>query len=337
MSASPLPGPGLSSSSGSVPAAATQAPWAARRHLSNGLPGSGSRSRPGSPSRRPRSMPISRRSRTWALDAGRPRRLPEEAARVVLVTAVADAPLPAAVVGRARDGAGPAGGRGERQSPSVRRRSAKTVRTPRTRGCMQQNSAWRPTASRRPCSAVGRPSGARLPWRIGSDAVTALDDAAMGVVVQAIVPADAAVVVFTRHPVTRRTDQLLINAVRGLGEPMVSGLATPDEIVVDKVTGDVVTFTPGDEGERLMATDTGLTHTVDPATGPVLADSVVDLPGPALHPCGGGVRSAGRHRSRLRARSLVPPPGPADHSLRSECSIRSPTHHSQLPRAPISP
>ena len=94
----------------------------------------------------------------------------------------------------------------------------------------------------------------------------------MGVVIQALIPAEAAVVVFTRHPVTGRTDQLLINAVRGLGEPMVSGLATPDEIVVDKRTRDVVTFTPGDDGERLMATETGLTHTADPATGPVLRD-----------------------------------------------------------------
>ena len=36
------------------------------------------------------------------------------------------------------------------------------------------------------------------------------DDAAMAVVVQALVPADAAAVVFTRHPVTGREDQLVI-------------------------------------------------------------------------------------------------------------------------------
>ena len=101
-----------------------------------------------------------------------------------------------------------------------------------------------------------------------------LDDAAMGVVVQALVPADAAVVVFTRHPVTGQTDRLLINAVRGLGEPMVSGLATPDEILVDKASGAVLTFVPGDSGERLIATDAGLTRAPDPASGPVLSDDV---------------------------------------------------------------
>lgn len=62
----------------------------------------------------------------------------------------------------------------------------------------------------------------------------ALDGGAMAVVVQALVPAVAAAVVFTRHPVTGRGDQLLINAVRGLGEAMVSGEVTPDMYVVDK-------------------------------------------------------------------------------------------------------
>jgi phosphoenolpyruvate synthase/pyruvate phosphate dikinase len=102
-----------------------------------------------------------------------------------------------------------------------------------------------------------------------------LDDAAMAVVVQALVPADAAAVVFTRHPVTGRMDQVLVNAVRGLGEPMVSGMATPDEIVIDKSTGATVAFMGGDGGERLIATDSGVSHTMDPATGPALAGAVL--------------------------------------------------------------
>ena len=58
----------------------------------------------------------------------------------------------------------------------------------------------------------------------------------MAVVVQALVPAQAAAVAFTRHPVTGRSDHLLINAVPGLGEAMVSGTVTPDTIVIDKAT-----------------------------------------------------------------------------------------------------
>lgn len=76
----------------------------------------------------------------------------------------------------------------------------------------------------------------------------ALDGDAMAVVVQALVPAQAAAIVFTRHPVSGRSDQLLINAAPGLGEAMVSGLVTPDTIVVDKATRTVSEFTPGDSG-----------------------------------------------------------------------------------------
>jgi rifampicin phosphotransferase len=102
-----------------------------------------------------------------------------------------------------------------------------------------------------------------------------LDGASMAVVVQALVPADAAAVLFTRNPVTGRDDQLVINALRGLGEPMVSGMATPDTIVVDKASGEVLEFSPGDIGERLVATDGGVTLVADPASGPALAEPVL--------------------------------------------------------------
>jgi len=102
-----------------------------------------------------------------------------------------------------------------------------------------------------------------------------LDGAAMAVVVQALVPADAAAVVFTRHPVTGRDDTLVINALRGLGEPMVSGTATPDTYVVDKASGEVRELVLGDAGERLVATDGGVMRRADPATGPALGEPVL--------------------------------------------------------------
>ncbi len=73
-----------------------------------------------------------------------------------------------------------------------------------------------------------------------------MDGGGMAVVVQALVPADAAAVVFTRHPVTGRTDQVVITGVRGLGEAMVSGTVTPDTWVVDRASGRTVEYTPGD-------------------------------------------------------------------------------------------
>jgi rifampicin phosphotransferase len=87
----------------------------------------------------------------------------------------------------------------------------------------------------------------------------ALDGDAMAVVVQALVPARAAAIVFTRHPVSGRSDQLLINAAPGLGEEMVSGMITPDTTVVSKAERAVVEFTLGESGE-----------------GPALGDGALD-------------------------------------------------------------
>lgn len=72
-------------------------------------------------------------------------------------------------------------------------------------------------------------------------------DAEMAVVVQVLVPADAAAVVFTRHPVTGRDDQLVITAVRGLGDAMVAGTVTPDTYVVDRASRSVAAFDPGED------------------------------------------------------------------------------------------
>ncbi len=61
-----------------------------------------------------------------------------------------------------------------------------------------------------------------------------LDDLAMSVVVQRMVDADKAGVLFTVDPVQRRRDRMIIEAVSGLGESLVSGEETPDHSVVDR-------------------------------------------------------------------------------------------------------
>ena len=76
------------------------------------------------------------------------------------------------------------------------------------------------------------------------------DDAAMAVVVQQLVPADAAAVAFTRHPVTGREDQLVVTAVRGLGDAMVSGTVTPDTFVIERSDPANVDATRGDDIEQ---------------------------------------------------------------------------------------
>ncbi|MFL6026110.1 MAG: PEP/pyruvate-binding domain-containing protein, partial [Friedmanniella sp.] len=57
-------------------------------------------------------------------------------------------------------------------------------------------------------------------------------DVRLAVVVQRMVRADAAGVLFTVNPLRGRSDEMLISAGRGLGESVVSGTADSDELVV---------------------------------------------------------------------------------------------------------
>jgi rifampicin phosphotransferase len=64
----------------------------------------------------------------------------------------------------------------------------------------------------------------------------ALDQSAMAVVVQTMVPAQAAGVTFTIDPVTGDPSQITIESTVGLGAPLVGGEVTPDRFCVDAVT-----------------------------------------------------------------------------------------------------
>jgi pyruvate,water dikinase len=61
-----------------------------------------------------------------------------------------------------------------------------------------------------------------------------LEDLGMAVVVQRQIESDRSGVMFTIDPVRRRRDQMMIEAVWGLGEAVVSGHATPDHYVVSR-------------------------------------------------------------------------------------------------------
>lgn len=60
----------------------------------------------------------------------------------------------------------------------------------------------------------------------------AAGDAPLGVLVQSLVRADSAGVAFTVNPVTGARDEVLVSAVPGLGERLVSGEVSPDEWTV---------------------------------------------------------------------------------------------------------
>jgi phosphoenolpyruvate synthase/pyruvate phosphate dikinase len=70
-----------------------------------------------------------------------------------------------------------------------------------------------------------------------------VDETAMGVVVQVMVPAEAAGVMFTIDPVTGDPSQIAIEGSIGLGPTVVAGEVTPDRFCVDKVTLEIRTRT----------------------------------------------------------------------------------------------
>ena len=76
-------------------------------------------------------------------------------------------------------------------------------------------------------------------------------DARIAVLVQRMVDAEAAGVLFTANPLTRSRDELVVNASWGLGEAVVSGEVTPDEWVVRRAGLAVARFALGEKEVRL--------------------------------------------------------------------------------------
>lgn len=67
---------------------------------------------------------------------------------------------------------------------------------------------------------------------------------ALAVVVQMMVEAEAAGVLFTADPVSGHRGRLVVNGAWGLGEGVVSGLVSPDSWLLDR-SGEVLAATPG--------------------------------------------------------------------------------------------
>jgi pyruvate,water dikinase len=74
---------------------------------------------------------------------------------------------------------------------------------------------------------------------------------AMAVVVQVMVPSERSLVAFSANPLNRDPDQMLISAVWGLGEALVSGAVDADQFVITAGSGKPIETTPG--GQAQMA------------------------------------------------------------------------------------
>lgn len=74
---------------------------------------------------------------------------------------------------------------------------------------------------------------------------------AIAVVLQAMVNADVAGVMFTANPVTGSRQEVVIEAVHGLGELLVQGTVTPDSWFINKASGRVISYSPGQQSMML--------------------------------------------------------------------------------------
>jgi len=91
------------------------------------------------------------------------------------------------------------------------------------------------------------------------------DSVALAVVVQELVPAEAAGILFTANPLNGARHELVINAAWGLGEAVVSGAVTPDTYIVDKQRARVTGRTIADKLVMTVRTETGTREEVVPA------------------------------------------------------------------------
>ncbi|MDP9988432.1 pyruvate,water dikinase [Arthrobacter oryzae] len=79
----------------------------------------------------------------------------------------------------------------------------------------------------------------------------------LAVVIQQMVAAEAAGVMFTANPANGRRDQTVISAAWGLGEAVVSGAVTTDDLTVDSTTGRILSRQTADKEVMTVPAETG--------------------------------------------------------------------------------
>ncbi|HET7269786.1 MAG TPA: PEP/pyruvate-binding domain-containing protein [Rubrobacter sp.] len=97
----------------------------------------------------------------------------------------------------------------------------------------------------------------------------------LATIVQRMVDADAAGILFTADPVGGSRDRIVISAAWGLGEAVVGGSVTPDTLVVEKAGGRVISRQTADKAVMTVYTEDGTAERPVPEerrTEPVLDD-----------------------------------------------------------------
>ncbi len=87
------------------------------------------------------------------------------------------------------------------------------------------------------------------------------DHLSLAVIVQRMVPSESSGVLFTANPLTGKRDELVIDAVFGLGEALVSGQVEPDQYLID-TQGQLLHLTLGRKATLIRSADGGGTQTL---------------------------------------------------------------------------
>jgi pyruvate,water dikinase len=87
---------------------------------------------------------------------------------------------------------------------------------------------------------------------------------ALAVVVQKLVFAEAAGILFTANPMNGRRDEMVINAAWGLGEAIVGGLVTPDTLTIEKAGRSILKREIADKQVMTVRTATGVEEQLVP-------------------------------------------------------------------------
>jgi pyruvate,water dikinase len=88
-------------------------------------------------------------------------------------------------------------------------------------------------------------------------------DTRMAVVIQEMIAADKSGVMFTLDPVNKMREHVVIEAVLGLGEGVVSGLITPDHYVINRVDGSSVREFIAPQATAIVCEPDGGTQEID--------------------------------------------------------------------------
>ena len=99
----------------------------------------------------------------------------------------------------------------------------------------------------------------------------------VAVLVQEMVQSEVSGVAFSAHPVTNNTQEIVIEAVLGLGEALVSGSVTPDTYIINKGSSEVTEIHLGNQAKKLIQNSHGENEWLEISNGNFQKLNKVDL------------------------------------------------------------